>query len=220
MVTAGLRFNFHDKNRLLSKAVFLFLFCLFLSSCRTTQGEGIELTEYSGKEQTRSRFTLCSGYGCAFQSKIRLSGGEWRQVRALLPHSRDAEEERRKIAAAIAKLEQLAGQKSGTKNDKAGASVFGHSRDQMDCIDEAVNTSLYLRFLEADGLLTWHKTGNPIRRGHFTDGAWPHNTATIQEKKTGRLYAVDSWYGKNGAPPFIVPSDIWLSGWRPEGAFN
>lgn len=205
------------KNHLFTKVVFSLLMCLCLSACKTTQGEGIDLSLFHGeKKQTPARFSVCSGYGCAFQSKARLSAEEWNLIRGKFSGADDAAQEREAIAAAIALLEDMTGQKTGTHEDKARASIFGHDRYQMDCVDEAINTSLYLDFIESGGLLKWHDVALPLRRGHFIDGGWPHNTAAIREKKSGQVYAVDSWYGKNGDPPGIVPAEIWLSGWRPE----
>lgn len=205
------------KNHLFAKVVFSLLVCFCLVGCKTTQGEGIDISLFHGAEkQTPAHFSVCSGYGCAFQSKVRLSAEDWSQVRDRFSRAENAGQERENLAAAVALLEDMTGHKIGTHRDKAGATVFGHDRHQMDCIDEAINTSLYLGFIESDGLLKWHDVSAPLRRGHFIDGGWPHNTATIREKKSGQVYAVDSWYGKNGDLPGIVPSEIWLSGWRPE----
>lgn len=191
--------------------------CLFLAACKTTQGKGIDISLFHGEtKQTPERFSVCSGYGCAFQSKTRLSAEEWGLVRRKFSRIESAAQERETIAAAVAMLEDMTGRKTGTHRDKARATVFGHDRYQMDCVDEAINTSLYLDFIENDGILKWHEVSTPLRRGHFIDGSWPHNTATIREKKSGQVYVVDSWYGKNGDPPAIIPSEIWLSGWRPE----
>jgi hypothetical protein len=113
-------------------------------------------------------------------------------------------------------MEQITGKKTGTDRDIAGAKFFKYDENQLDCIDEAVNTSLYLGFFEQDGLLKWHGVDGPARRGQFIDGAWPHNTAVVKEKKTGKQYAIDSWFSANGEEPDIVPLELWMNGWRPE----
>ena len=91
----------------------------------------------------------------------------------------------------------------------------GHGPYQLDCIDETVNTSLYLRFFDEKGLLKFHTIATPARRGMFIDGSWPHNTAVVTDNKTGAQYAIDSWYGNNGDLPDIVPLQEWLDGWKP-----
>jgi hypothetical protein len=85
----------------------------------------------------------------------------------------------------------------------------------MDCIDESINTTTYLRMLEREQLLRWHTVEDRATRGWFIRG-WPHTTAVIRDRKTGELYAVDSWFEDNGEPPHIVPLDKWKGGWDPE----
>jgi hypothetical protein len=81
------------------------------------------------------------------------------------------------------------------------------------------DTSVYLRMLENQALLRWHRTGPRTSRGIFI-GRAPHNTATIVELDTGNRYAVDAWYFDNGELPAIVPLQSWKQGWQPESAEN
>jgi hypothetical protein len=85
---------------------------------------------------------------------------------------------------------------------------------QQDCIDESVNTSLYLTLLESVGLMRFHTEEDRATRGHFILG-YPHTTAVIREIKSGNLYAVDSWFYDNGMPPVIIPIETWKDGWEP-----
>ncbi len=159
---------------------------------------------------------VCHGYGCWKKSHVSLSADEWAQVKApLKDQAKNAAEERKHIAAAISVIEQITGRKIGTDADVGGATIRGHGLYQMDCIDEAVNTSLYLEFLDKDGALQWHNVGTPARRGTFIDGEWPHNTAVVSEKEGGAYYVIDSWFSDNGQEPAIVPLQDWLDGWRP-----
>lgn len=170
-------------------------------------------------------FQVCRNYGCAVRVDVSLNDEEWGRVRALFalpsarpaqaPGSQGASEERERIRQAIALIETLVGPKAGTQNDEAGAAIISFNREgQLDCIDEAYNTSTYLRLLAQDALLQWHTVGMPARRGSFFDG-WPHNTATIVARASGARYTVDSWFGRNGALPDVVPLQVWLDGWRP-----
>jgi len=85
----------------------------------------------------------------------------------------------------------------------------------MDCIDESSNTTTYMAMMQKDGLLRWHRVVDTKTRGYFIFG-WPHTTAVIKEKKTGRSWAVDSWFYDNGIPPAILPIAKWSDGWEPE----
>ncbi len=99
--------------------------------------------------------------------------------------------------------------------DLAKAENFESDQDQMDCIDETINTSLFLKFFERQDVLKWHEVGEPIHRGYFLDMKWPHNSATVIEKQSRDVYAVDSYWYDNGVPATIVHMDIWMTDWDP-----
>jgi hypothetical protein len=85
---------------------------------------------------------------------------------------------------------------------------------QQDSIDESVNTSLYLTLLQSVGLMRFHTVQDRATRGSFILG-YPHTAAVIRETKTGKEYAVDSWFYDNAKPPVIIPIEIWKEGWQP-----
>ena len=65
---------------------------------------------------------------------------------------------------AIALMERISGELSGTFRDKGG-NYPGYDIDQqMDCIDESTNTFQYLSALEELNLLKWHRVDNKQRR--------------------------------------------------------
>lgn len=193
--------------------------------------------DHSARTQTPQRFGVCSDYGCAKLTMVTLTTAEWAAVRAAFgPAPANPAAERQAIRRAIGQMERIVGPKTGTDQDQPGAALINFSRaGQMDCIDEAFNSTTYLRFLERDGLLLWHRVGLPVRRGSFID-RWPHNTATISEMEGGgkgaadngaaerntdaRAYAVDSWFHGNGVPPEVVPVTLWLKGWSPKKVYR
>jgi hypothetical protein len=87
----------------------------------------------------------------------------------------------------------------------------------MDCVDESTNTTTYLRMMQLDGLLHWHKVEDRKTRGFLIFGGWPHTTAVISEKQGKKKWAVDSWFYDNGVPPAILPLKKWSDGWKPPG---
>jgi hypothetical protein len=92
------------------------------------------------------------------------------------------------------------------------------SGNQLDCVDESTNSTTYLRMMERDGLLRYHRVGSRAARarsGGFIIG-WPHFTAVIEEIASGEKWAVDSWFRNNGEPPEVVPLSLWRTGWEPE----
>ena len=77
----------------------------------------------------------------------------------------------------------------------------------MDCIDESVNTTSYLRLFETFGGLRWHRvSGRVVRSPYVFDLHW---AGQLVERATQQHYAVDSWYLDNGGLPYIQPLDEW-----------
>jgi hypothetical protein len=161
-------------------------------------------------------FSVCHGNSCRLRSDISLSEAEWRRVHDVFATApADAVAERKLIARSIAMLEVMVGQQAGTLEDKPGVGLEWNTDAQLDCIDEAINSTAYLRMMAADELLRFHRVGPPAHRFVLSAGG-PSNTATITEIATGKRFAVDSFFLGNGEPPSILPLDLWLTGWEPE----
>lgn len=167
---------------------------------------------------TPEHFEHCRGYGCRIiDDNITLSDNDREKARLIFTQPiKDAAEERRRIAKAIGFFEDVVGAHTGTKADRAGT-YLKLGDNQHDCVDESVNTTIYLSLLEQDELLLYHGIATPSSRvPPFSRGLGPHQTAVIIEKETGMRYAVDSWFHDNGYPAEIVAMDEWFFGWRPK----
>ena len=166
-------------------------------------------------------FDVCSGGGCAVVGHVSFTNEEWQKVmkifipaETILTDAQAAEQERRQISEAVGVLETIVGAKTSTSTDRAG--TFNNSKfsGQLDCNDEAINTTTYMRLMRKLGLIKLHEIEDMRSRNFFFNG-WPHSTAVIHEIKTGDRYAVDSWFYDNGAPATIVPFALWKSGFIP-----
>jgi uncharacterized protein YrzB (UPF0473 family) len=189
--------------------VFCFVSILILSACGNVGG--INLGQYSDAGASPQKFTLCHGYGCSYKTVTNFTDKEWQTVQKVFnKKSKNAEEERQKIAKAISSMEKYMGEAVGTKNDLPLAPIIRRSVKELDCIDETINTTMYLKFLNDDGLMKFHKIGRPIYKGYIFNGVYPHNSASIEEIETGGIYAVDSYIFANGEEPNIRPLDSWL----------
>ena len=81
---------------------------------------------------------------------------------------------------------------------------------QMDCIDEATNTTSLLLIAGSHDLLVHHRVSTPVARGFFLDGRGPHVTAVVAERQSNRRFAIDSWVKTSGADPDVMPLKKWL----------
>ena len=160
-------------------------------------------------------FSVCHSMSCYRISEVSLSKKDWSDILNLFNKTTNAHEERQAIQQAIANLETLIGKQIGSEKDLARNQIANNRFGQLDCVDEATNTSVYLRMLEKAGVLKWHTSASRTSRGIF-QGQAPHNTATIIDTQTHTRYAVDSWFYGNGEMPVIIHLDDWKAGWEPE----
>lgn len=155
-------------------------------------------------------FIVCHGYNCSHKTRTGFTKGEWRNIEKIFKKkSKDAADERVKIGKAVALMETYMGEVVGTKDDLPKAPIIRKSTTELDCIDETVNTTKYLGFLDDAGLLKFHSVGLPTYKGFMVNGVYPHNSATIVETQTGQAYVVDSYIYENGEKPDIRPLDNW-----------
>ena len=166
-------------------------------------------------QPTPDRFSVCHSMSCYKISEASINKQDWQDILTLFANNDSAEDERQAVQQAIANLEHLVGIQIGSQHDLARNQIASNRYGQMDCVDEATNTSVYLRMLENAGVLTWHTTASRMSRGIF-QGQAPHNTATMIDTQTQIRYAVDSWFHENGKAPVIINLDKWMSGWEPE----
>ncbi len=164
-------------------------------------------------------FSVCAGGGCAEVLQVELTDDEWQKIAQVfvMPDFIEptAALERDQIAQAIGIFESIVGVKTSTATDRAG--TFGNADypGQLDCNDEAINSTTYMRLMRQQGLIKLHEVEDTRTRNFFFTG-WPHSTAVIRELATGERYAVDSWFYDNGFPATIVPFAVWKSGYIPE----
>ena len=163
-------------------------------------------------------FEVCTGGGCAEVKYVSLTDDEWQSIASIFANAHmvsNAEQERDLIALAIGAFESIVGTKTSTATDLAG--TFGNSDypGQLDCNDEAINSTTYMRLMRQNGLLKFHEVEDTRTRNFFFTG-WPHSTAVIHETASGERFAVDSWFYDNGFPATIVPFTVWKSGYIPE----
>ena len=204
---------------MLRVAIVLGGYAIFLASCSTTisnERARSELEQSSTTPPVPLAFNYCYSHGCKQVAATNLTVEEWAKIRGyFVPPAVDAVEERRSVAIAVGRFETYVGEKLRTKNDRGGTfPAYGGYR-QLDCVDEATNTTTFLRMLEHESQLKWHRVSWPVSRGIFVTG-WPHSTATIEEIQNRRQFAVDSWFFDNGEDAVIVPLEAWSAGWVPK----
>ena len=165
-------------------------------------------------------FAVCSQHDCQARTPIELDAASWQTLTAFFtPTANTAAEERAQIARAVAHMEHLVGPIANTAHDKAGDfNGFGEPGDQLDCIDESVNTTTYLTLFEQAGLLRWHRVRQRVSRGYFFFGGWPHFSAVVETTDAQPTrWVIDTWFRDNGVSADVLEVKTWQDGWSPEG---
>lgn len=159
---------------------------------------------------------VCFQHSCARRKTVRLDPTTLANLARIFSAPAAAPfQERVLIAHAVALLEQHVGALIGTDRDLGGTFAGAFRNGQMDCIDEATNTTRYLQLFMQQGWLRWHDVIEPATRLPIPKSWWPHTTAVIRERTTGHEFAVDSWFEANGQSPYIVDLATWRRGWKP-----
>lgn len=204
----------------------LFFSFLFVLTIFNAQAAVTDISRIYHEQPSLNGFDVCVGGGCADIKLVSISAEEWQKVTVIFVDPAviklndsllNAAQERKLIAQAIGMLETIVGDKTQTSTDRAGTFNNSNFPGQLDCNDEAINTTSYLRLLQQSGLIKYHQIEDMRTRNFFFTG-WPHTTAVIHEIGVGQRYAVDSWFYDNGYPATIVPFEIWKSGFIPESS--
>jgi len=158
-----------------------------------------------------TRIIACHGYGCTHRMPLVLEGAVMGRIgSALRAGQGSAEAERRAVGEAVRFYTAfLAASFGGRPDTPRSPPQMSRQAGQMDCVDETANTTSLLLVLQDQGLLTHHRVERPQSRGLFIDGRYPHLTAIIMEKRTGRQWAVDPWTRAPGQRPDILPLERW-----------
>ncbi|MEM8853155.1 MAG: hypothetical protein AAGD34_05590 [Pseudomonadota bacterium] len=185
----------------------------FLTGClQQHQGETSTWFASNGGVPPRTdRVTVCHGFGCHLKTSYAFSSADVQKMKRFFAGAKTAKAERAAIANMIGWVEKRVAPKVGSENDEGGLDIANAGkRGQMDCIDEAANTTSYLMVAERHGLLRFHKVARPVARGFFLDGRYPHATAVVVAKG-GEPWSVDSWPSPNGVKPTIMPLAKWYA---------
>jgi len=191
------------------RAVYFFLLLLAISNPGYAAPQDERLEDAMWQQQPQiTAIPVCYDFGCKVQTQVKISSQEWAEVSGwFYPPASNAKAERQQIRQAIGWMEAVIGKHTPTYRDKAKDLPEGvQFPGQLDCIDESMNTTVYLRLFQQAGLLRWHKVVRRAYRRAIFDQHW---SGQIMELKTGKRYVVDSWFEDNGMLPYITTTSVW-----------
>ncbi|GLQ05523.1 hypothetical protein GCM10007924_07440 [Sneathiella chinensis] len=172
------------------------------------------LQKYDLPEPSMEAFVYCHDHGCRERPVLSLTGADWDRIKGPLAEKANSPaEERGNLARAMAELEKIGGEATGTTADRA-RTAFDNDH-QLDCIDESANALGLLLLLQQQGLIHHHRVEGVEGRGGAFE--WPHFAASLKEVASGEVFAFDSWFHDNGAEAEVMPLPVWKAGWNPPG---
>lgn len=146
--------------------------------------------DYNSVPVKGDTLTIGSGHGAHFKRKFEIDAKLSGEATALLAAATDAKTERDAVLQVLALMEKAYGEKFGIK-DRAGTSFTGSGNpEQMDCVDEAWNSTVVLLWLQEKKLLKFHRVREPLAKFGFDK--WTHYAAIIEELETRVRFAIDT----------------------------
>lgn len=189
------------------------LFGVVACTDSTTRSPESYLLSYEVREPDARRVVVCHAYECLVKTGVSLSDQDIQTIRKLMaPGKASPQAERRVIAETIGWMERRVAGETGTASDRDYRDLLsGGDLTQLDCIDEASNSTSYMMLFRKLELIHHHRIGYPIAKGFLLDGRYPHVTAVVIETETGKEYSIDSWVFANGETAAVSPLDVWLT---------
>ncbi|MGE4660664.1 MAG: hypothetical protein AAEJ16_07755 [Arenicellales bacterium] len=172
-------------------------------------GLAIGLSLGQAVEARVQQIEVCYDFSCKTRQQVELSTEEWRSVIGwFYPAATSAAEEREQLRQAVGWMEVIVGRHTPTHRDK-GLNLEKNPEfpGQLDCIDESLNITTYMRLFHEQGHLRRHRV---VDRAYRTVGFDAHWAGQIEEIETGERFVIDSWFQDNGMLPYISPSTDWL----------
>ena len=154
---------------------------------------------------------MCFDYACAHQAPAQFDAVLINPIAASMAQARDAADERRLIADAVAQLYLAASRQTPIWRDRGGNRNDNTDlAGAMDCLDHAANTTAFLQLMQRAGMLRFHRVGEPARRvRYFVAEHW---SARIIDSASDGEFVVDSWFFDLGAPAVVMPLAAWRAG--------
>lgn len=167
---------------------------------------------------------FCYNWSCKEEAEAHFAEPLLIGIRRDLALSRDAADERQRLARSVARLYAEAARQLPIANDLAGNGRDSENDGRMDCVDHSTSTTRLLQLLEGRHWLRWHRVLEPARRSRFL--LVQHFAAQLEElsppvqgeEGAGEAprFVVDTWFVDPGQPAVVMSFENWMKGEGPD----
>jgi hypothetical protein len=161
---------------------------------------------------------ICFNWSCSSRETLRFTAEDFSVVTQQMAYC-DGEalyDRLQRIRIGIWQMELLARKYQPLlTNDRAINDRDQDLHGRTDCVDNASNTTTFLHILQDLSALPGWSVRPPQVRDLFLFQV--HWTAVVADQKSGKPWAVDSWYRPHGHLPFVMPLSDWQDrkkGWE------
>lgn len=152
-----------------------------------------------------NRIYICHGHGCNAIDKFTFNRNDLKHLKSLMTKSDSAVQERKNLSKAVAWFENRVCSTSKTCTDHAGGTYMSSGDPtQLDCVDEATNTTSLMLVMQKYKMFKFHKVVEPSVKMSIQ----PHWFSSIEELSTKQVWGVDSFFSENGQEPWIDKVEV------------
>ena len=167
---------------------------------------------YAGISHAAPTIPMCLDGDCDIKQRVKLSDDAWLEVEELfVPMSKNAIEERERLASAIMLMESEALRQLDKKSSNASMSEI---YDWMSDRDRALNIKSFVEALLDAGLIKFHFV-RKIEQRHSWYGT-TENTCVIQSVSSGKIYAITETKHFTEAPQLVLLKEWKRDKYLPE----
>jgi hypothetical protein len=135
-----------------------------------------------------STVTIASGHNAQFKNKIIMPRDVRQECRRVLAEVTDEEAERQALLELSEHFIEACKKVLSSRGKERTSWFAPHEENEMNAVDIAWNLTVFLMWLENEGLLTYHTVRHPVRK--FTLTNWRKTCAVVQSKINGAEFAV------------------------------
>ena len=154
-------------------------------------------------EKRQDRVVYCFSHGAKSRKVVQFSAHQIASYRQIFEAQENSPHgERTALAQVLPMMDRYCAEVTGTTGDRPGIDMSG-AKDQLDCVDEAINGTQFVLLLWRNGMIHHHQLVGPDWKQPSIFRI-PHYGVRLADRKTGYHWAIDTGVSYPGGPVAIM----------------